>query len=608
MLRKLSDNSAWLVAFFVCFSLFLALACYPFWLPADAQQTVSTLQVFYLIATQLGWLGLLAFLLVLLALPLTWLPTKWFRGGVVMLAALLLILLQVDITVFQHYKFHINGLLVRMFVDSGSEVFHISWLSWALFISEIAVLLIGLAVTVWLTGRLATRKSKYAMVAVWFALLMSSQAIHAYKNALYDNEVSQFTSNWPLYYPLTARSWIYQHGWVDEKVAARNRVELKNVTSSPLHYPLQPVALTTPEQQPNVLFILIDAWRYSDATAEIMPNVSQFAEKSAQFSQHMSGGNSTQAGMFSLFYSLPATYWDSVYASQTAPVFLDALQHSGYRMGIFGSASLTSPPLSRTVFKNVKDLRLKTPGDSQVERDARITNDFLQFVQQPNSQPYFGFLFYDSAHGTEFPEPEGAKFTPYWERVDHILLNNDFDAELYHNRYKNSLYYIDGLIDKVLKNIDLSNTIVVLTSDHGEEFNDNGMNYWGHSGNYSQAQIHVPLYIYTPDQPAARYDYRTTHFDLVPTLMERLFGEQTDTATYSVGHNLFDDSVKREWFIAGSYYNYALVGQEIMMVVNPAGNAKQLNSQLSVVREEKIPPNVIQRSLDEMSRFFAKKS
>ncbi|NMV12173.1 sulfatase-like hydrolase/transferase, partial [Vibrio parahaemolyticus] len=116
-----------------------------------------------------------------------------------------------------------------------------------------------------------------------------------------------------------------------------------------------------------------------------------------------------------------------------------------------------------------------------------ITNDFLQFVQQPNSQPYFGFLFYDSAHGTEFPEPEGAQFTPYWERVDHILLNNDFDAELYHNRYKNSLYYIDGLIDKVLKNIDLSNTIVVLTSDHGEEFNDNGMNYWGHSGNYSQA-------------------------------------------------------------------------------------------------------------------------
>ncbi|NMV06241.1 DUF3413 domain-containing protein, partial [Vibrio parahaemolyticus] len=122
MLRKLSDNSAWLVAFFVCFSLFLALACYPFLLPADAQQTFSTLQVFYLIATQLGWLGLLAFLLVLLALPLTWLPTQWFRGGVVLLAALLLILLQVDITVFQHYKFHINGLLVRMFVDSGSEV------------------------------------------------------------------------------------------------------------------------------------------------------------------------------------------------------------------------------------------------------------------------------------------------------------------------------------------------------------------------------------------------------------------------------------------------------------------------------------------------------
>ncbi|EVU18312.1 sulfatase family protein, partial [Vibrio parahaemolyticus V-223/04] len=44
------------------------------------------------------------------------------------------------------------------------------------------------------------------------------------------------------------------------------------------------------------------------------------------------------------------------------------------------------------------------------------------------------------------------------------MLNNDFDASLYHNRYKNSLYYIDSLIDDVLKNVDLDNTIVVISS------------------------------------------------------------------------------------------------------------------------------------------------
>ncbi|MET2973444.1 sulfatase-like hydrolase/transferase, partial [Vibrio harveyi] len=111
------------------------------------------------------------------------------------------------------------------------------------------------------------------------------------------------------------------------------------------------------------------AWRYSDATAEIMPNITQFAEQTINFSEHMSGGNSTQAGVFSLFYSLPATSWNSFYASQKSPVFMDALQGQGYRMGVFGSASLTSPPLSRTVFKNVENLTLKRDGKTQVERD-----------------------------------------------------------------------------------------------------------------------------------------------------------------------------------------------------------------------------------------------
>ncbi|MDP2514042.1 sulfatase-like hydrolase/transferase [Photobacterium damselae subsp. piscicida] len=54
-------------------------------------------------------------------------------------------------------------------------------------------------------------------------------------------------------------------------------------------------------------------------------------------------------------------------------------------------------------------------------------------------------------------------------------------GSLPHNRYKNALFYIDGLIAKVLKHIDLQNTIIVITSDHGQEFNDNKQNYWGHS-------------------------------------------------------------------------------------------------------------------------------
>ena len=88
--------------------------------------------------------------------------------------------------------------------------------------------------------------------------------------------------------------------------------------------------------------------------------------------------------MFSLFYSLPATYWDSVYASQTAPVF-----SRRYNIPAIAWGSLVlrhSPALRcRVPCSRMKDLRLKTPGDSLVERDARITPTFCSLFQQPNS-------------------------------------------------------------------------------------------------------------------------------------------------------------------------------------------------------------------------------
>ncbi|EKM22762.1 DUF3413 domain-containing protein [Vibrio sp. HENC-03] len=606
MLRKFSSNSAWLIAFFACFALYLSIACYPFLLSNNQAEPLTFLQEYYLLATQFGWLGLIALPLMLGCLLLSFLPTSMFKVVVITIAITLLIMLKVDILVFQQYKLHINGLLIRMFFEGGRDVFEISWMSWLIFISDIALLAIGLACTVWLANKLAQSRAKFVIVAVWFSLLLSTQVIHAYKNALYDDEVSQFSNNWPLYYPLTARKFIYRHHLVDETIASQNRVELKNIESSSLNYPLAPVNVKPKAKQPNVLFILVDAWRHSDATPEIMPNVSKFSEKTVNFSQHMSGGNSTQAGIFSLFYSLPATYWDSFYASQKSPVFMDTLQNQGYRMGIFGSAPLTSPPLSRTVFKKVKDLTLKQTGETQIKRDQQITDEFIQFQKQDSDKPYFSFLFYDSAHGTSFPEPEFAKFKPYWERVDHILLNNDFDASLYHNRYKNSLYFIDSLIAKVLKNVDLENTIVVITSDHGEEFNDHKMNYWGHTGNYSDTQVHVPLYVYLPDHQPEQINYRTTHYDIVPTLMNELFDVKGNTQSYSVGRDLFDNCVPRDWFIAGSYYNYALVGKETMLVVNPGGHSQQLNNQLKVDTEHQVPVNVIQDSLDEMSRFYKK--
>ncbi|QQR94399.1 MAG: sulfatase-like hydrolase/transferase [Bacteroidota bacterium] len=92
-------------------------------------------------------------------------------------------------------------------------------------------------------------------------------------------------------------------------------------------------------------------------------------------------------------------------------------------------------------------------------------------------KPFFGFLFYDSPHNYNLPYWLPHPFKPYWENVDHTVLNNDFDPVPFYNSYKNTVWFCDSLIQQVLSKLEeknlLENTIVVITSDHGQEFNEN---------------------------------------------------------------------------------------------------------------------------------------
>ena len=52
------------------------------------------------------------------------------------------------------------------------------------------------------------------------------------------------------------------------------------------------------------------------------------------------------------------------------------------------------------------------------------------------------------------------------------------------------MYYTDKNLGRALnflgQHIDIDKTIIVITADHGEEFNDTGKNYWGHNGNFTK--------------------------------------------------------------------------------------------------------------------------
>jgi membrane-anchored protein YejM (alkaline phosphatase superfamily) len=129
-------------------------------------------------------------------------------------------------------------------------------------------------------------------------------------------------------------------------------------------------------------------------------------------------------------------------------------------------------------------------------------------------------------------------------------------------RYLNAVHYVDSLVGRVLDDLKrrelLDRTVVIVTSDHGMEFNENGLGFMGQATAFSEFQLHIPLLIHWPSRPKGRVTRRTSHNDLAPTLVSGVFGCTNPPSDYSSGHSLFSDT-QWDWLIAVSHNDYALV-------------------------------------------------
>ncbi|MFO7958600.1 MAG: sulfatase-like hydrolase/transferase, partial [Candidatus Brocadiia bacterium] len=92
------------------------------------------------------------------------------------------------------------------------------------------------------------------------------------------------------------------------------------------------------------------------------------------------------------------------------------------------------------------------------------------------------------------------------------------------DRYSGAVRYVDEQIGRLVKGLrrsgQMENTLLVVTSDHGESHTEHGI-YFDHHGLYD-ATTHVPLILHCPARlPAGRrLSGFVQHVDLVPTILE----------------------------------------------------------------------------------------
>ncbi|CDZ77778.1 Inner membrane protein YejM [Legionella massiliensis] len=487
-----------------------------------------------------------------------------------------ILFLLIDLYVFKIYRFHLNGFLFKMlFSQYNNQIFYFSKSEWQYFYSIVSGILlfeILLAYLLWYKSKFDFSKFVY-----YFLFLSMNLIIVSFSSAsLYDKYLLRRAIVAFPFYPE-----IFRHIFFKTKTQMRfyaySQLSMQpQFSSHPLNYPTYPQNCDKPQRLPNIIIVLIDTWRFEALGEKMTPNISALMAENLAFTNHLSGGNATQPGVFSLFYSLPGMYWTSVLEQKKSPVLINHLLSLGYQFGIYASANLTVPDFASTIFRSIPNLETNTAGTSTSERDKKITDKFLSFLEtRDKSKPIFSFIFYDSAHQFCDKFYAHGPFQPVVKECTRFLLHKDYESTPLQNRYRNSVHFIDQQIGRILDGIKKANlyddSIIIITGDHGEEFNDNHNNYWGHASNFTKFQLQTPLIIHWPGKARQQFSYRTTHYDLVPTLLKEAFSCESSPEGYSNGLSLFD-AQSRDPLIVSANYNYAYLYSNVITQIFPSDN------------------------------------
>lgn len=551
----------------------------------------------------LGHIFLFAWLVFLLSAPARIFGLRAVQIATTGWGGLISLFFGLDLLVFSQYRFHISPAMLELFFGpAGHEIFDFSTWMWLLAaLAILGIFAISFGLTLLAKRFQAPLKIIWAIVGIWAIIFLAYNGLYAWGKFNMITSVISQRAILPLANPFSANRRLRKLGFEPKKdlYATPNR--------GTLNYPLHPLVCHSPTTKFNILIFLVDSWRADTVTPQVMPQLTQLAKRPhmVYFTNHLSGGNATEAGVFSLFYSMPYAYWNDFTGRQLPPILMTQAWANGYQPAIYASGKLNSPTFHQNIFATVPNLRLDSDGNTKWERDLDSIQDFEQFLgQRDPKQPFFGFLFLDAPHGSSYPA-EDALFTPAQE-INYLLVTKNTDPTPYMNQYKNAVHFTDRMIARVFADLEkhglLDNTLVILTGDHGQEINDTRHNFWGHNSNFAKYQTHVPLFVWDPTAPNQTISYPTNHYDIAPTILQQIYACSNDTQDYSIGKNLFDPT-PRPFSLISSYTKKAIRTGNQLTVLDQYGGMEMYDADFQPSNTG-AEPTAIKEALGTFTQFY----
>ncbi|EFO2850218.1 DUF3413 domain-containing protein [Escherichia coli] len=528
----------------------------------------------------IGHFSFLVFATYLLILfPLTFIvgSQRLMRFLSVILATAGMTLLLIDSEVFTRFHLHLNPIVWQLVINPDENEMARDWQ--LMFISVPVILLLELVFATWSWQKLRslTRRRRFArpLAAFLFIAFIASHVVYIWADANFYRPITMQRANLPLSYPMTARRFLEKHGLLDAQEYQRRLIEQGNPDAVSVQYPLSELRYRDMGTGQNVLLITVDGLNYSRFEKQ-MPALAGFAEQNISFTRHMSSGNTTDNGIFGLFYGISPSYMDGILSTRTPAALITALNQQGYQLGLFSSDGFTSPLYRQALLSDFSMPSVRTQSDEQTA--TQWINWLGRYAQEDNR--WFSWV---SFNGTNI---------------------DDSNQQAFARKYSRAAGNVDDQINRVLNALrdsgKLDNTVVIITAGRGIPLSEEEETF-----DWSHGHLQVPLVIHWPGTPAQRINALTDHTDLMTTLMQRLLHVSTPASEYSQGQDLFNPQRRQYWVTAADNDTLAITTPKKTLVLNNNGKYRTYNLRGERVKDEKPQLSLLLQVLTDEKRFIA---
>ena len=324
------------------------------------------------------------------------------------------------------------------------------------------------------------------------------------------------------------------------------------------------------EARRNVILVILDTVRSRNLSLyghsrPTTPFLERLAGEALVFDHAVSTSSWTLPSHSSMFtgrypYELGAD-WEAR-LDDRAPTLAEVLSDNGYRTGGFvanttfaggrtglnrGFQYYDDQPINLPMLISnswmARRLASKLTGEMEMpfgtwgrKHADEVNAGFLDWVDNSNGRPFFAFLnYFDAHHPYHVHEPFSERFSGPLPPA-RVAWDNHYsirELENFKLGYDNAIAYLDAQLDTLFGQLQrrglLDNTVVIITSDHGEQLGEQNQDAYGHGNSVYASSIEVPLLVYAPAAAvrAGRVEQTVSLRDLPATVMRLLDLQQT---------------------------------------------------------------------------------